>query len=758
LNWLKTFRNKKTSKIGLLIALILIGQTLFGQNNKNDSLQKALLTTKSDTEKINIYNKLSNNYDKVSDYKAAINNAHMALVLSQKGSFLKGEANAYSNLGNVLMETAVYDSAILFFNKSLEIRISLQDKKAIASSFNSLGGIYLATSNFPEALKYYKKSLAIREEINDKFGIAVCYNNLGNICGNQSNYAEALQYLLKSLKMKEDLIAEGNKEIDSSSIAKAYTNIGLIYQMEEKYKEALSYHTKALRIRISRGDKNAISESYNSLGNIFYNKNDFVNALSYFEKCLAIKIEIGDQSGRAAILNNMAVVYKDQHQYDKALTLLKESQKINEEIGDEEGMLNGNINFGGIYYKLKNYSLSEEYFKKALIASQKFEIIDDLKECCKGLSDVYKAQGKFEQSLEYFQKFILFKDSINNEEASNKIVRAEMNYEFDKKKAIEDAAHEKEVAIALAESKKQKIIIWSVCGILILVFGFAVYAYRSNLQKQKTNRELGLKNKKIEQAYAIIEEKNKEVMDSIQYAKRIQGAMITSDNYISQYLKDYFIYYQPKDIVSGDFYWAVNHHNKFYMAVADCTGHGVPGAFMSLLNISFLNETVIEKNIINPDIVLNEQRNHIIKALNPIGNEDSKDGMDCVLCAFDFNALTLEYAAANNSFYIIRKNELIVCKADKMPVGKSPTDSQPFTYNKVQLQKNDSVYIFTDGYADQFGGKKGKKFKYKQLEEILLANCNLPLEQQKQILDTKFKEWKGNLEQVDDVLLIGIKI
>jgi len=758
LNYLKIIRNEKSVKAVLLIALISIGHILFGQSNKNDSLQKILLTTKSDTEKVNIYNRLSNNYDKVSDYKTAIINARKALALSQKSSFLKGEANAYANLGNVLMETALYDSAIFFYNKSLNIRLGFHDKKVIANSYNSLGGVYLIMSNFPEALKYYQKSLAIREEINDKFGIAVCYNNLGNICGNQSNYPEALQYLLKSLKMKEDLIAEGNKEIDSSSIAKAYTNIGLIYQLEDKNTEALSYHTKALRIRISRGDKNAISESYNSLGNIFYNKNDFANALLYFEKCLAIKIEIGDQSGRAAVLNNMAVIYKEQHKYDKALALLKESQKINEEIGEEEGILNSNINFGGIYYKLKQYSLSEEYFKKALIASQKFEIIDDLKECCKGLSDVYKAQGKFEQSLEYFQKYILFKDSINNEEASNKIVRAEMNYEFDKKKAIEDAAHEKEAAIALAESKKQKIIIWSVCGILILVFGFAVYAYRSNLQKQRINKELDFKNKKIENAYAIIEERNKEITDSIHYAKRIQRAMITSDNYISQYVKDYFIFYQPKDIVSGDFYWAVNHHNKFYIAVADCTGHGVPGAFMSLLNISFLNENVIEKNIVNPDMVLNEQRNHIIKALNPIGNEDSKDGMDCVLCAFDFNALTLEYAAANNSFYIIRSGELIICKADKMPVGKSPTDSQPFTYNKVQLQKSDSVYIFTDGYADQFGGKKGKKFKYKQLEEILLANCNLPLEQQKQILDTKFKEWKGNLEQVDDVLLIGIKI
>ncbi len=745
-------------KLALFAVLLLNANFSFAQNIKIDSLNKVLSVSKNDTEKVNIYNQLSNQYDRLSDYKSATHTAKHALSLSKTISFLKGEANACAYLGNVLMQVSVYDSSILFYKRALAIRLKLNDKKTIATTYNNLGGVYLNLSKFNEALDYYKKSLAIREQINDKYGIAVCYSNLGNICGGQSNYPEALQYHFKALKMKEDLMAEGNKEVDSLSLAKSYVNIGLVYQLEEKYNEAINYHTKALRIRLANGDKNAISESYNITGNIYYNKNDFKTALFYFEKCLVIKTEIGDQSGKAAVLNNMAVIYKEQKQFDKALIYLKEAQAIHKEIGEEEGLLNCDINFGGIYYALKNYTLAEDYFKKAYEVSQKFEIVDDLKECTKGLADVYKAQGKFELSLDYYKKYIHFRDSISNEESSNKIVRAEMNYEFDKKQTIEKSVHEKETAVALAESKKHKIIIWSVCGILILVFGFAVYAYRSNLQKQRINKELDIKNKRIETAHAIIEERNKEVTDSIHYAKRIQRAMITSDSYIANYVKEFFIFYQPKDIVSGDFYWAVNHNNKFYLAVADCTGHGVPGAFMSLLNISFLNENVIEKNVIRPDDILNEQRYHIIKALNPIGNEDSKDGMDCVLAAFDFKELTLEYAAANNSFYIIRNGELLVCKADKMPVSKSPNDTQPFTYNKIQLQKNDSLYIFTDGYADQFGGAKGKKFKYKQLEEILLANYNLSIEKQKEIINDSFTNWKGNLEQVDDVLIIGIKI
>jgi len=229
--------------------------------------------------------------------------------------------------------------------------------------------------------------------------------------------------------------------------------------------------------------------------------------------------------------------------------------------------------------------------------------------------------------------------------------------------------------------------------------------------------------------------------------------------------KKFFIFYKPKDIVSGDFYYAISHkhpeskNEKFYLCTADCTGHGVPGAFMSMLNISYLNESIIEKNISKPNEVLEHIRTEIIASLNPEGSEEeSKDGMDCILCCFDFEKMTLDYAAANNSFYIVRNKELIACAADKMPVGKSPRDHEPFTLRTVELQKGDTVYTLTDGLPDQFGGPKGKKFKYKQLEDILLANNQLPMEEQKAKLDHAFTEWRGNLEQVDDVCLIGIRI
>lgn len=229
--------------------------------------------------------------------------------------------------------------------------------------------------------------------------------------------------------------------------------------------------------------------------------------------------------------------------------------------------------------------------------------------------------------------------------------------------------------------------------------------------------------------------------------------------------RNFFILYKPKDIVSGDFYYAQAHqppgysHELFYMCTADCTGHGVPGALMSMVGISRLNESIIEKNLIHPNLILDNVRRGIIDSLNPEGSEEeSKDGMDCVLCCYDFKNYKLEFAAANNPLWLVRNGEIIEYKPDKMPVGKYSEELKPFTLQKIDLQKGDTIYTFTDGFADQFGGPKGKKFKYKQLEELLLSTSHLSLDEQKEKLTDAFEKWRGNLEQVDDVCVIGIRV
>ena len=360
--------------------------------------------------------------------------------------------------------------------------------------------------------------------------------------------------------------------------------------------------------------------------------------------------------------------------------------------------------------------------------------------------------GDAKKSLEYYKKFTSAKDSLINIENNEKIVRSEMNFEFDKKESLSK----------LEQSKKDEIttiVIISVSLILLLVLIVSVILFKHYKEKQKDNLLLNSQKSELIDKNHLIEESKKEIVDNIKYSSRIQKALLPSNSYIAKNVNDFFVMYNPKDIVSGDFYWSLNHNGKFYTLTADCTGHGISGSFISILGINLLNEIVLEKNITSPELILNKLREEIIKALNPEGSEESvNDGMDCVLCVYDFNKNTMEYACANNSFYIARNGELIICKADKMPIGNYHGELKSFTLNKIDLQAGDLVYTFTDGFADQVGGEKGKNFKYKQFEELLVSVSIEPLNKQFNIINQRFIDWKGNLEQVDDVLVFGIKI
>lgn len=265
-------------------------------------------------------------------------------------------------------------------------------------------------------------------------------------------------------------------------------------------------------------------------------------------------------------------------------------------------------------------------------------------------------------------------------------------------------------------------------------------------------------NELISEQKKEVEEKNKDILDSIHYAKRIQDALLKAEEHVSMHLPEHFILFLPKDIVSGDFYWATEKNEYWYIAAVDCTGHGVPGAFMSMLGMSFLNDIVSEPNPFTPAEILNQLRVKVINELRQTGESGgNKDGMDISLVRIDLKTKAIQWAGANNAINIIQNGNLLEVKANKQPIGYHP-EQIPFTNHSISVQPGDSIYIYTDGYADQFGGPKGKKFKYKQLEDLLLANSHLPMVQQKELLKTSFLSWKANLEQVDDVCVIGIKI
>lgn len=312
---------------------------------------------------------------------------------------------------------------------------------------------------------------------------------------------------------------------------------------------------------------------------------------------------------------------------------------------------------------------------------------------------------------------------------------------------------ESENKIQSEEISKQKIIRNAIIGGLLLVMFFAIIIYKS-LRKNKLQNEI------ITQQKHLVEEKHKEIKDSINYAERIQRSLLASSEILNQNLKEHFVFFKPKDVVSGDFYWATLLSNdQFALVTADSTGHGVPGAIMSILNISCLEKAIEAEKLLKPAEILNHTRTKIIETLKKDGSaEGGKDGMDASLICFDFKNTKLTYTAANNPIWVIRKKELIELRGDKMPVGKHDKDQIPFIQHEFDLIKGDVIYTLTDGFPDQFGGTKGKKFMYKQLKETLVSIATQPLAEQKETLITILNNWMGLNEQVDDITIIGIRI
>jgi serine phosphatase RsbU (regulator of sigma subunit) len=331
-----------------------------------------------------------------------------------------------------------------------------------------------------------------------------------------------------------------------------------------------------------------------------------------------------------------------------------------------------------------------------------------------------------------------------------------MQNKFDKEISARQLEQAKKDAVLKQQQKQQRIITISVSILLIIITVFLFFVYRSYKQKQQANIIITRHKQEVESQKHLIEEKQKEIIDSINYAKRIQSAILAKEEDIRNHFPESFLYYNPKDIVAGDFYFFEVTGTHIFYAAADCTGHGVPGALVSVVCSNALSRCVKEFGLTDPGKILDKTRELVVETFKKSGQE-VKDGMDISLLVKDRTTGTFSWAGANNPLWFVYRGALTEITANKQPIGyvDSPT---PFTTHALQFESESMIYLFTDGYADQFGGPRGKKFKYKQLELLLIENAGTPAGSQKEILENKFAEWKGHHEQVDDVLVIGIKI
>ncbi|OFX26987.1 MAG: hypothetical protein A2033_15950 [Bacteroidetes bacterium GWA2_31_9] len=639
--------------------------------------------------------------------------------------------------------------ALVYTEKALLIAVKLNYKAGCSNCFNNLGAYNYSHGNTEKAFDYYMKAIMIYKEIGDSLGIAYCLNNIGNIYFRKGNLEKTLDYWQQSLSLKEMLN-------DKIGISGSLNNIAAIYSLLGNSEKALFYHKKAYEIRKELNDERSMAMSLINIGITYKDLGDTSTCIDYYTKALYLRKSIDDKAGIAASLNSLAVIYDESENKIKALDYYVQSLKISEDIGDKEAVITSLINIGSLYTETGKYDSALIYNEKCLILSREVNAKQRLKKVYENFSKTYYRLGKYKMAYDYYQQYSDIKDSLLNEASSKQLTEISTKYETEKKeKEIVLLKKDKEVQALEIERKRILIYAFSLGFGLILLLAIALL--RGYYQKKKANSILYLQKEEINAQKDHIEQIHKEITESIHYARNIQRAILPSVETANDVLCEHFILYKPKDIVSGDFYWFTKINGWLIFCAADCTGHGVPGAFMSMLGVTFLDEIVNDMKITRPDNILNELRKRIINALQQKGSMgEQKDGMDISLCAIDTKASTLLFSGANNPLYYVREGNLTEIKGDKMPIAIYETMLN-FNLHEIKLQKNDIIYVFSDGFADQFGGIKGKKFKYEPLKKLLVSISNRPMNAQREALDIAFQEWKGDLEQVDDVCIIGVR-
>ncbi|PHR43350.1 MAG: hypothetical protein COA32_16620 [Fluviicola sp.] len=624
-------------------------------------------------------------------------------------------------------------------------------QEAYLSSLNNYG-IYLGNKGDRRgSLSQYVKGLKIAKNIQNKPSISSFYNNIGYQYYLLSDFKKAIDYHYKSLKM--DLELE-----DTSGITSSYNNLGLIYSQMKEHELALDKYLKCFEYLKNGKDVWRLGITYGNIGAEYGSLNQGDSALVYLKEAARIQKETNDLLGYSVSLGGIGLQFSRLDELDSAQIYLEEAAKVAKKIDYKLGFASSSTTLSNIYLRQNKTEKALQHAKEALETCERLETKSEKKDVSFTLYEIYLRKKDYKNALDFYEQYNQLKDSIENIENKTLAISKDEQFKY-KQQALKDSLEQEKEKDLLEvtykkEEEKQLLRAWFL-GILSfsgIVFGGFIFTRLRVTKKQK--KIIETQKTEVDHAYDVLEDKNQEITDSINYAKRIQSAILPPINELENYNYNSFILYLPKDIVAGDFYWIEPIGDSVLFAAADCTGHGVPGAIVSVICNSALNRSVREFGLDDPGEILDKSREIVINEFIK-STEDVKDGMDIALCKI--SKQTLEFAGAQNPLWILRGNEIIEIKANKQPIGSFENKS-PFTTHKVDLQKEDIIYIFSDGYADQFGGVKGKKLKSRPFKELLLSIKELPMNEQKIKLNEFFIEWRGDVEQLDDVCLIGLKV
>jgi serine phosphatase RsbU (regulator of sigma subunit) len=706
-----------------------------------DSLKNELKNTKNDSTKILIYNQLLEecNAEENFIYANQLINQSKLTIKNSKTYSLKKFANDYllDGINNIFSydlfknDTAKKSTML---KQALEISLAINDTINIGNLYRSLASNYEENGDFPSAIRYINEGLAFSSKVNSLEIKAKMFSKLGAMYINQKDYQNALKYY------KEGLVTM-KKTNNKWGIANYNITVGTLFGKINQISNAEKHLNEAINSFDNKYDKvvalNNLALMYE--GNNLYNDaiKTFIESKNMLESNYPV-----DSTFLAASFINIGRLYGKLKQFDNALLNQKNALKIALLIGEKSRIDFFLHDIANTYFLMGDYKNSKIYNDRIGLIDDVFIQYNDADVFYLESTRIDSAAGDWKNAFENHKLFTFYKDKNKTDELMKMEAKSFYKNRFEKETLIEKVKSTKEI-------EKQKILRNSFIGGFILVFVIAIGIFR-NLQQNRKAKAI-IENQKL-----IVEEKNREILDSIEYALRIQTAILPPQKIVKQYLENSFIIYKPKDIVAGDFYWMETINDLVLFAACDCTGHGVPGAMVSVVCHNALNRAVREFGLTTPAYILDKTAEIVLENFSK-SEEEIQDGMDISICSLNIKTNTLEWAGANNSLILINNGQLIETKPDKQCIGYND-NVKPFTNHQFKLQPDTNIYLFTDGFADQFGGQPERKLTKNRFRELLLSVQNLTIQQQAIELDNFITNYKQKIEQTDDILVIGVKV
>jgi len=763
------------------------------QQNKIDSLEKVLRKSKNKIDEIQILRKLSWEY-KYTDPDKALEYGRQAFALAVELNDKLSIAGSLNSLGMVYKVQGNYDKALEYYRQSLIRYKELNEQPSVSSIYNNLGIIYNITGKKRESIDNFLASIKIAETLNDPKELIYPLNNLGAVYAEIGNNEKAAQVYLRALKLAR-LVN------DTTSIVYTLSNVGFVYEMQEKYDTAFSYYQRSLTINKIKQDYYSLSFDYTNIALAYRKLKDFDNALDYIDSAFAVAEEIDLKNEMAAASALKGSIYRTAGNPGKAIEYFKKAYDLRKMLGLKNEMANmldsiGNVyfytsknpvkglefflkelelcteisdtlcsanshfNLGKVFLSEKKYANAETHLKAAEKAYMSSHAKDSLSKVYRTISIMYDETGNKTEGTKYSRLYSQLRDSLDMQD----VAKMKLRFENDKKNTqigvLEKDAEINKLKLEQNELKLQQkqLQLYGSLIIAILLLLLSLWIFNFYRQKKKANEKLEAANTEISKQKTEIEHKNKDIMDSINYAQRLQLAILPSDDDFKKTLPDAFVFYQPKDIVSGDFYFLDQVGEHIFFAVVDCTGHGVPGAFVSFVGHKALSRAINDLKLTEPGKILDSIRQQVEQTFDKNEKGEVKDGMDISLGVLNAENNTLHFSGAHHTLYWINgEGELTEVKGDRHAVGAGQ-GKENFTTAKVNVKKGDMIYFSSDGYSDQFGGEHGKKFKTSQFKKLLLELNDKPVALQKELLQKAHNDWKSAHEQVDDVCVIGVRI